>query len=65
MCEIGRVFHDRIISRDLWLAHSPDMTDDFNLWHRLKNAVYKTNPCTLEELKRNIRDEINISRGEL
>ena len=27
--------------------------------------MYKTNPRTLEELKRNIRDEINISRGEL
>ena len=33
---------------------------------RLKNSVYKINPCTLEELKRNIRDEINnINRGEL
>ena len=32
---------------------------------RLENAVYKTNPRTLEELKRNIRDEININRGEL
>ena len=29
---------------------------------RLKNAAYKTNPRTLEELKRNIRDEININR---
>ena len=33
---------------------------------RLKNAVYKTTPQTLEELKRNIRDDINnINRGEL
>ena len=33
---------------------------------RLKNAVYNTNPCTLEELKRNMREEINnISREEL
>ena len=32
----------------------------------MKNAVYKTNPRTLEELKRNIRDEIdNINRREL
>ena len=39
---------------------------DFYLWSRLKNAVYKTNPCTLEELKCNIRDKINnINRGEL
>ena len=33
---------------------------------RLKNAVYKTNSGTLEELKRNIHDEINnLNRGEL
>ena len=39
---------------------------DFYLWGRLKNAVYKSNPHTLEELKCNIRDKINnINRGEL
>ena len=67
MREIERVFHDRIISRDLWPTRSSDMIPcDFYLWGRLKNAVYRTNPRTLEELKRNIRDEINnISRGEL
>ena len=38
---------------------------DFYLWGKLKNAVYKTNLCTLEELKRNVCDKINnISRGE-
>ena len=67
MREIERVFHDRIISWDLWPARTPDMIPpcDFYVWGRLKNAVYKTNPPTLEELKRNIRDEINITRGEL
>ena len=61
-----RVFHDRIISRDLWPARSLVMTPcDFYLWGRLKNIVYKTNPRTLVELKRNIHDEINIiNRGE-
>ena len=55
-----------LVSRDLWPARSPDMTPcDFYLWGRLKNAVYKTNPRTLEELKRHICDEINISRGEV
>ena len=64
MREIERVFHGRIIRRDLWPARSPDMTPcDFYLWGRLKNAVYKTKPRTLEEVKRNICDEINISRG--
>ena len=64
MREFERVFHDRIISRDLWPAPSHDMTTLRFLY--LKNAVYKTNSCTLEELKRNIRDEINnINRREL
>ena len=40
MREIERVFHDRIISRDLWPVRSPDMTlCDFCLWDRLKNVV--------------------------
>ena len=67
MREIERVFHDKIISRDLLPPRSLNMTPfDFYLWGRLKNAVYKISPRTLEELKRNIRDEINnINRGEL
>ena len=67
MREIECVFHDRIISRDLWPARSPDMAPcDLYLWGRLKKAVYRTNPRTLDELKHNIRDEINnINRGEL
>ena len=67
MHEIERVFHDRIIRRDIWPARSSDMTPcDFYLWGRLKNALYKTNPRTLEELKHNTRAEIkNMNRGEL
>ena len=35
-------------------------------WGNLKNKVYKTNPHTLDELKQNIRTEINaISEAEL
>ena len=50
MCEIERMFHDRIISRDLWPAHSPDMTAcGFYLWDRLRNPMYKTNPCITKE----------------
>ena len=42
-----------------------DTPCDFYLWGILKN-VCKTNPRILEELKRNIHDEINnINRGEL
>ena len=67
MREMECVFHERIISRDLRSARSSEMPPcDFYLWGRLKNVVYKTNSRTMEELKSNIRDEINrISKGEL
>ena len=39
---------------------------DFYLWGNLKNIIYKTNPHTIDELKQNIRTEINaISEAEL
>ena len=46
---------------------SPDfMACDFYLWGNLKNKVYKTNPHTLDELKQNIRTQINaILQAEL
>ena len=45
----------------LFSRHDP--LCNFCLWGRLKNAVYKTNPCILD---RNIRDEINnINREQL
>ena len=61
------MLHDRISSRDLWPSRSPDMNScDLYLWDILKNAAYRTNPRTLEKLKRNIREEINnINRREL
>ena len=36
-----------------------DSPCNFYLWGGLKNAVYKTNPCSQDELKHNIHDEIN------
>lgn len=64
---IAEFFEDRVISTGLWPARSPDLTVcDFYLWGNLKNKVYKSNPHTLEELKQNIRTEINaISEAEL
>jgi inhibitor of nuclear factor kappa-B kinase subunit alpha len=61
------VFGDRIISRGLWPASSPDLNPcDFYLWGNLKQKVYKTNPHTIEELKENIRNEVStIPPGEL
>ena len=58
---IVEIFENRIISRGLWPARSPDITAcDFYLWGNLKNKVHKTNPHTLDELKQNIRTEIKL-----
>jgi inhibitor of nuclear factor kappa-B kinase subunit alpha len=65
--ELRQVFGDRIVSRGLWPARSPDLNPcDFYLWGNLKQKVYKTNPHTIEELKENIRNEVSaISPSEL
>lgn len=43
-----------------WPPRSPDLTaPDFFLWGYLKSNVYANKPETLEQLKQNIRDEIN------
>ena len=66
MGEIERVFQDRIISRDLWLDRSPDMTSPAISVSGIDWKNARTNLRTLEELKRNIRNEINNNyRGEL
>lgn len=45
-------FDNRIISRGLWPARSPDLTPaDFFLWGALKEKVYAGNPHTLQELR--------------
>ena len=54
IADIERVFNERIISRDLWPARSPDMTPlNFYLWGRLKNAVYTHVHKWLPEISRN------------
>ena len=53
------VNQDRIISKNLWPPRSPDLTPaDFFLWGLLKGKVYKNTPCTIEQLKDSIRQEI-------
>ena len=45
---LEETFSNRIISRGLWPARSPDLTPpDFYLWGALKGKVYKSNPHTL------------------
>ena len=56
------LFPGQLISRfgDLhWPARSPDLTaPDFFLWGYLKEKVYVNKPQTLDQLKNNIRQEI-------
>ena len=50
MREMHHIFAYRIISKELWPAHSPDLTPcDFNFWGTMKCRVYATNPEELIE----------------
>jgi hypothetical protein len=64
---LNKVFEDRLISRRLWPARSPDLNPcDFYLWGNQKDKVYSNNPHTLVELKQNIRETIlSIEVSEL
>ena len=63
MALLRDIFGERIISRTSnfnWPPRSPDLTaPDCFLWGYLKGKVYVNKPRTIEELKTNIRDEIN------
>lgn len=63
MALLRDIFGERIISRSSnfnWPPRSPDLTaPDCFLWGYLKGKVYVNKPRTIEELKTNIRDEIN------
>jgi inhibitor of nuclear factor kappa-B kinase subunit alpha len=57
---LNEVFENRLISRGLWLARSPDLNPcDFYLWGNPKDKVYSNNPLTLVELKQSIRETIS------
>jgi hypothetical protein len=63
-------FGDRVISRRTrrpWPPRSPDLSMcDFFLWGYLKSKVYANRPTSLQDLRRNIEDEIRqISRETL
>ncbi|XP_023311192.1 uncharacterized protein LOC111692289 [Anoplophora glabripennis] len=63
MALLRDTFGERIISRTSdfnWPPRSPDLTaPDFFLWGYLKGKVYINKPRTIQQLKNNIRDEIN------
>jgi inhibitor of nuclear factor kappa-B kinase subunit alpha len=57
---LNEVFENRLISRGLWPARSPDLNPcDFYLWGNLKDKLYSNNPHTLVELKQSIRETIS------
>jgi hypothetical protein len=59
MAAVESFFPDRVISKGLWPPRSPDLTPpDFFLWGYLKGNVYKNKPRTIDELRENIRREI-------
>jgi hypothetical protein len=67
MQALSDVFGDRMISSDIWPAHSPDLKPcDFFFWGCLKDKVYSSNSQMEDELKVNSCKEIaNIPAEEL
>ena len=53
-------FGERVISRGVWPARSPDLAPpDFYLFGHLKHNVYKDHPSNLDELEGRIRHHLN------
>lgn len=65
---LREIFGKRIISKNSefnWPPRSPDLTaPDFFLWGYLKNRVYINKPKTIQDLKDNIKAEIQTLRPE-
>jgi hypothetical protein len=53
-----RHFEDRLISRDLWPARSPDLMPlDYYLFPYLKNTVFEEPVHTIDDLKIRIKEK--------
>ncbi len=52
---LSSFFDDRLIARDHWPAHSPNLPPcDFFLWDCMKDRVFVTNPTSIKDLKATI-----------
>ena len=66
---LQNIFQDQIISRGCeinWPPQSPDLTSpDFFLWGYLKEKVFVNKPQSINDLKRNIEDQIRAISPEM
>ena len=64
-----KLFPDKVISKNGHVSYPPrwpDLTAPyFLLWGYVKSIVYANQPQTLQQLKQNIRNEINVISGKL
>lgn len=59
-------FGERVISRGLWPARSPDLSpSDYFLWGYLKERVYQNCPRTVQDLRMNILSSVQNISSEL
>ena len=60
-------FHEKFMDKNKWPPRSPDLNPcDFYLWGYLKSKVYNPLPKTLDELKSNIKRDIeNMKKDTL
>ena len=66
MAENQFFFGDRVISKGLWPLRSPDPTPpDYFLWGYLKGRVYQNKPQTIDALKANITEEIQVVTADV
>jgi hypothetical protein len=61
---LNEVFENRLISRGLWPARSPDLNPrDFYLWRNLKDKENSNNPHTLVELSKAFVKQCHLPRS--
>ena len=66
---LNKLFANKHISKNGDVSYPPWLPDltapDFFLWVYLMSSVYATQPQTLQQLKQNIRNEINAISADI